>query len=164
MSHELTELARAVGDNLRERELRIATAESCTGGLIAHAITEIAGCSEYFWGGIVAYSNAGKVSLLGVSEATLALHGAVSSQTALEMARGALRTFGAHVAIATTGIAGPGGGTPDKPVGLVYMALIAPDDTVVQRHLFAGDRSAVKLQTAIAALQAVVNMTTKDRE
>ena len=153
MSDELTELAAALGAQLRERDLRIATAELCTGGLVAHAITEIAGCSDYYCGSIVAYSNESKVALLNVSEATLALHGAVSSQTALEMARGALRTFGTHVAIGITGIAGPGGGTRDKPVGLVYGALLIPGDTIVFEWRFAGDRSSIKLQTAVEVLR-----------
>jgi len=158
MDHQLTQLARAVGGRLRRRGLTIATAESCTGGLLGHAITEIAGSSEYYLGGVVAYSNALKLSLLGVSEATLARDGAVSRQTALEMARGARDRLGADVGIGTTGIAGPGGATPGKPVGLVCVAITAPNDTIVHSWHFAGDRSAIKEQTAVAALGALLSI------
>lgn len=158
MSQELLELALELGCRLRCRGLTIATAESCTGGLLGHAITEIAGSSDYYVGGVVAYSNALKVSLLGVSEATLADYGAVSPETAREMAHGARSRLGADVGLGTTGIAGPGGATPGKPVGLVCVAIATPDETIVHGWNFAGDRSAIKDQTAVAALRALLNI------
>lgn len=130
----------------------IATAESCSGGLIAHRLTNVPGASTPFVGGVVAYSNAVKTTLLAVPEATLETHGAVSEAVAQAMANGARRGFGCDFAVAVTGIAGPGGGTPEKPVGLVYMAVAGPDGTVVRRHTFSGDRLSIKQQTADAAL------------
>ncbi len=137
---------------LRDRKLTLATAESCTGGLIAHRLTNVAGSSAYFLGGVVAYSNAAKERLLGVPSATLAAHGAVSEAVALALARGARAAFHADLALSVTGIAGPGGGTPDKPVGLTYIGLAAPDGEWVERHVWQGDRAAVKAQSAEAAL------------
>jgi PncC family amidohydrolase len=156
MSAEL-ELAAAIGARLTARGLTVATAESCTGGLIGHLITEIAGSSAYYVGGIVAYSNDVKRSQLGVPEATLATHGAVSESTARAMAEGARRTLGADIGVATTGIAGPGGGSESKPVGLVYVAVATRDGTIVERHLLDGDRHAIKQQTAAAALRLLVD-------
>ncbi|MBX3178136.1 MAG: CinA family protein [Candidatus Hydrogenedentes bacterium] len=130
----------------------IATAESCSGGLIAHRLTNVPGASTPFLGGLVAYSNAVKAAMLGVSEAVLAEHGAVSDPVARAMAIGARERFASDYAVAVTGIAGPGGGTPEKPVGLVYMAVAAPDGCRAARYLFQGDRAAVKQQTADAAL------------
>lgn len=137
---------------LTERGQRVATAESCSGGLIAHRLTNVAGASACFMGGAVVYSNEMKVKLLGVSEETLAAHGAVSEAAAREMAAGARTRLGADYAVAVTGIAGPTGGTPEKPVGLVYMAVAAPNGLDVRRCQFAGDRDAVKSQTAESAL------------
>lgn len=137
---------------LRDRKLTLATAESCTGGLIAHRLTNVAGSSAYFLGGVVAYSNAAKERLLGVPSATLAAYGAVSEAVALALARGARTAFHADLALSVTGIAGPGGGTPDKPVGLTYIGLAAPDGEWVERHVWQGDRAAVKAQSAEAAL------------
>src|SRR3712207_5216894 len=117
------ELAQHVGAQLQRRQLTVATAESCTGGLIGHLLTEIAGSSAYFMGGVIAYSNAVKHSLLDVPEATLAAVGAVSEETARAMAQGVRARLHTDIGIATTGIAGPGGGTPQKPVGLVYIAV-----------------------------------------
>lgn len=111
---------------LRERGLTLAAAESCTGGLLAKRLTDIAGVSDVFMGGCVSYSNDSKTELLGVNPATLAAHGAVSSQTALEMARGIRMRLGTDIGISTTGIAGPGGGSPEKPVGTVYIAISTP--------------------------------------
>lgn len=133
----------------------IATAESCSGGLIAHRLTNVPGASTPFLGGIVAYSNAVKKSLLAVPDSTLESFGAVSEETARAMAEGARATLGANMAIAVTGIAGPGGGTAEKPVGLVYMALAQAGDTRVERHVFHGDRESIKMQTAEAALNLV---------
>lgn len=121
----------------------IATAESCSGGGIASRITAIAGSSAYFLGGIVAYSNGAKQALLGVPQSVLDERGAVSSECALAMAAGARRAFGADWAVSTTGIAGPGGATARKPLGLVYLAVDGPTGAVWQEHHFPGDRAAV---------------------
>ena len=121
----------------------VAAAESLTGGNVSARITAISGSSAYFLGGIVAYSNAAKASLLGVSEETLATRGAVSAECAREMAEGARRAFGADVAVATTGIAGPGGATERKPVGLVYIALAGPDGVTTEEFHFPGGRAVV---------------------
>jgi len=130
----------------------IATAESCSGGLIAHRLTNVPGASTPFLGGVVAYSNAVKVALLDVPESTLESFGAVSEPVAKAMAEGARRCFGCDFAVAVTGIAGPGGGTPEKPVGLVYMAVAGPEGVSATKHRFSGERASVKEQTAEAAL------------
>lgn len=131
----------------------ICTAESCTGGLVAHRITNVAGSSAYMLGGVVAYANAVKQHILNVPEATLIAHGAVSEQTAAEMATGARALLGADYAVSITGIAGPGGGTPDKPVGLTFIALAGPDGLLVtRRFVWDGDREANKDHSAEAAL------------
>lgn len=125
------------------RHLTVATAESCTGGNIAHLITAIPGSSEAMLGGIVSYANSAKEHLLGVSAATLAAHGAVSIPVVEQMARGACRAFGADIAMATSGVAGPGGGTPGKPVGTVCIAVCYGGDVVSQTFHFSGDRGEV---------------------
>jgi PncC family amidohydrolase len=149
-------LEQEIGALLAARNLTLTTAESCTGGLVAHRITNVPGSSAYYLGGFVTYSNELKQVLLGVQHATLLAHGAVSGETAGEMARGARQRIGADVAVATTGIAGPTGGTPDKPVGLVYVALSASDTELGQRHFWQGDRQANKEQSAEAALRLVL--------
>jgi PncC family amidohydrolase len=147
-----------VGAALRERGWTIGTAESCTGGLILHRLTNIAGSSTYVLGGIVAYSNQVKQSLLHVKQGTLMAYGAVSEQTAQEMAVGARLVLKTDLALSVTGIAGPGGGTAEKPVGLTYIGLAGPDDlVVVQRHLWDGDREAIKSASADAALQLALD-------
>ena len=133
--------------------LTVATAESCSGGLVGDAITDVAGSSAYYLGGVVAYSDAVKASALGVAEETLAEHGAVSAETARAMAEGARARFGADLAVAVTGIAGPGGGTPTKPVGLVYLAVSGPDGTAVERREWSGARLANKAASAADALE-----------
>ena len=133
----------------------IATAESCSGGLIAHRLTNVPGASTPFIGGIVAYSNQVKMNLLAVPPSTLEIHGAVSEETARAMAEGARQTLGTDLAIAVTGIAGPGGGTAEKPVGLVYMAVASAGDTRAAKCQFQGDRESIKMQTADAALNLV---------
>jgi PncC family amidohydrolase len=145
-----------IGDPLRARKWTLATAESCTGGLIGSLITDVPGSSDYFVGGILAYSNTIKQSLLGVRAETLARHGAVSAQTAAEMAEGARRVLAADVALSATGIAGPGGGTPDKPVGLVWIGLATPAGTSTHRFVWAGDRATNKQLSAEAALRLLV--------
>jgi PncC family amidohydrolase len=141
-----------IGQLLRARGLTLAVAESCTGGLVGHRITEVAGSSDYYRGGVVAYADEVKESLLGVPRRVLAEHGAVSAVTALAMAQGVRQALGADVGLAVTGIAGPGGGTPDKPVGLVYTALATPDGEWVEPHLWRGNRSVNKALSADAAL------------
>ena len=149
------DLARA----LRAAGLRMASAESCTGGLIAAACTDLAGSSQWFERGFVTYSNAAKVELLGVDEALLQAHGAVSEPVARAMALGALRRAPVQRAVAVTGIAGPGGAVPGKPVGTVWLALARRDGDVasVETRLLqlAGDRAAVRQATVVAALQAL---------
>jgi PncC family amidohydrolase len=130
----------------------VAAAESLTGGNVSARITSLSGSSAYFLGGIVAYSNAAKAALLGVSEETLATRGAVSAECAREMAEGARRAFGADVAVATTGIAGPGGSTERKPVGLVYIALASSDGVTTEEFRFPGGRAVVTDASTEAAL------------
>jgi PncC family amidohydrolase len=141
-----------VGRLLRERGLVLAVAESCTGGLVGHRITDVPGSSAYYLGSVTAYAYEAKESLLGVRHDTLYEHGAVSEETALAMARGIRRALWADVGLSVTGIAGPGGGTPDKPVGLAYTALAAGDGEWVERHVWEGDRQANKAASAEAAL------------
>jgi PncC family amidohydrolase len=149
----MSTLEETVGWLLTAQGLTIAVAESCTGGLIAHRLTNVSGSSAYFIGGVVAYANEVKEQVLGVSGETLAAHGAISEETVREMARGARRLFDTDVAISAAGIAGPTGGTPQKPVGLVYVALAAPDFERCERHLWQGDRLENKQQTSEAALE-----------
>jgi nicotinamide-nucleotide amidase len=134
--------------------LRLATAESCTGGLVAGCLTEIAGSSAVLDRGYIVYDNRAKAEMLGVRTATLEEHGAVSAATATEMASGALARSGCDLAVAVTGIAGPGGGSPEKPVGLVHIAAARrTGEARHERHVFHGDRQAVRLQSVRAALR-----------
>lgn len=133
------------------RHKTMCCAESCTGGLIGAAMTDMAGSSEYFLGSAVTYSNEAKMKLLGVREQTLADHGAVSEETASEMALGAAALFGADYSVAVTGIAGPGGETPTKPVGLVYIAVSDGSRVVVTKNNFEGDRQQVRDSTVMEA-------------
>jgi len=149
-------LEQTVGALLREKRLTLAVAESCTGGLIAHSLTNVPGASDYFLGGIVAYANAVKVKLLDVSPQTLADHGAVSRPTVLEMARGARQVFGAEVALSVSGVAGPAGGSADRPVGTVWIALAAPEGEWARRFHFAGGREENKAAFARAALDLLL--------
>ena len=158
-SDTLTTLATLVGAKLRAKGMMLATAESCTGGWVAQAATAIAGSSEWFERGFVTYSDAAKQEMLGVSARTLAANGAVSEQTAREMAAGALVHSRAQVAVAITGIAGPTGGSPEKPQGTVCFAWALEGgvvSTVTRR--FDGDRDSVRRQSVIAALQGVLVM------
>jgi PncC family amidohydrolase len=142
----------AIGLGLRRRGWRLTVAESCTGGLLGHLITGVPGSSGYFVGGALVYSNELKVRLLNVPEALLERWGAVSAPVALQMAAGALELTGAEVALSITGIAGPGGGTAEKPVGLTYVGLAVPGERWVWRHLWEGRREANKRSSARAAL------------
>ncbi|MGH2620665.1 MAG: CinA family protein [Anaerolineales bacterium] len=142
-----------VGEALRQRGWKLAVGESCSGGLVAYRITTVPGSSDYFLGGVVAYSNEAKTQLLGVTPATLEQYGAVSPQTASEMARGARRAFSAEVGVAITGIAGPGGATLDKPIGLTLIAVNTPQGEWVERFVFVGDRTSNQRASAQAALE-----------
>lgn len=159
---ELLRLATKAGVLLLDDERRLVTAESCTGGWIAKVLTDIPGSSAWFLGGVVAYSNTLKQSLLGVLPSTLAAHGAVSEATAREMAVGALETLGGHVAVAVTGIAGPDGGQPGKPVGTVWFGWAWRDageiETRVALETFAGDREAVRRETVARALRELFEL------
>lgn len=148
-----TEVARSLGARLLQAGCLLVTAESCTGGGIAAAVTAIPGSSAWFDRGFVTYSNASKVELLGVSPATLAAHGAVSEATVREMAAGALARSQGHVALAVSGVAGPDGGTAEKPVGTVWIGWATREGTSARKFLFAGDRAEVRRQAAIAALE-----------
>ena len=151
------ELARQLGALLTARQLTCATAESCTGGLIGHLITEIPGSSTYFMGGAVVYSYAAKEQLLGVVPATLLAEGAVSGAVAQQMAQGACRLFGVDLAVAVTGIAGPGGGLPGKPTGTVYLHVSGRNGYERgTRHVWDEDRSGNKLLSAIAGLEMMI--------
>lgn len=145
-----------VGKLLLKRGLQLATAESCTGGLISHLITNVAGSSAYFLGGVVSYANEAKERLLGVNPGTLEMHGAVSAETAREMARGIRLALAADIGISVTGIAGPTGGTPEKPVGSVWIGLSTPDEEYARHYLWSGTRLAIKKQSAQAALNLLV--------
>ncbi len=154
-AHEDISLEEAVGRDLIKQGVTIATAESCTGGLIASKLTNVSGISAVFDRGIVTYSNQAKMDELGVREATLAAHGAVSEQTAREMAEGLHRVSGADIAISVTGIAGPSGGSAEKPVGLVYIGMYAFGKTQVKRFQFSGSRDRVRRYTVINSLMMV---------
>ena len=139
-----------------EKKVTFGTAESCTGGLISAFITDIAGASAVFYGGIVSYDNSIKEKLLGVHAETLREKGAVSSETALEMSAGAVRALGVDLAVSVTGIAGPGGGTDKKPVGLVYISVASQRGLSVTENHFSGDRESVRLQTVQKALSLLL--------
>jgi nicotinamide-nucleotide amidase len=146
------EVLNKVSDELKKKHLTLATAESCTGGLLAHLLTNISGSSEYFDRGIISYSNESKTELLDVPENLLKKYGAVSEQVAAAMAEGIRTHAGVDIGVSTTGIAGPTGGTKDKPVGLVYIGIATRESVVVKRFLFSGDRPQNKEQACDAAL------------
>jgi nicotinamide-nucleotide amidase len=142
-----------VGDLLRTRGQTLSLAESCTGGTLAGRITDVSGSSDYFLGSAVTYANRAKMELVGVDPSTLERYGAVSEETAREMALGARRRFGSSIGLSVTGIAGPGGGSPEKPVGTIHIALDSADGTRVHRRfLIPGDRALVRRWTTAAAL------------
>src|SRR5574340_1040554 len=145
-----------VGRLLKKSGLKLALAESCTGGLVADRITDVPGSSDYFRGGIVAYAYEAKVTLLGVSWATLRAYGAVSRETVMEMARGARTALGADLAVSVSGIAGPAGGMPNKPVGTTWFGLSTAAEDRAVLYQFEGDRRQNKLQAADAALRIVL--------
>jgi PncC family amidohydrolase len=146
------------------RQLTVATAESCTGGAVASAITANPGSSGYFRGGVVSYADEVKRDLLAVTDELLAAHGAVSAQVAMAMAAGATRALGADMAVATTGVAGPDGGTPDKPVGLVYVAVHDAAGSDVRRFQWTGDRASNIAATVAAALDLLLTRVSVDED
>ena len=149
---ETVTMEELVGCYLNARKLTLAVAESCTGGLIGHRLTEVPGASDYFLGGVVSYSNDAKQDLLRVPDATLARHGAVSPETARDMARGVREVFHAAIGLAVTGIAGPSGGSVEKPVGTVYIGLATDQGEDVWHYQFHGSRAEIKTLTAETAL------------
>jgi len=151
----LIAISQQLGQALTEQQLTIATAESCTGGLLGHLLTSVSGSSGYYLGGVIAYSNEVKESFLGVRPETLAAHGAVSEQTAKEMAAGVRERIGSDIGISTTGIAGPTGGTPGKPVGLVFIGISTAEETVAIECRFKGSRGEIKESTARTLLNEV---------
>ena len=151
-----SETVHRLADALQQRGWWLVTAESCTGGGIAAALTDVAGSSAWFDRGFVTYSNEAKQEVLGVSAQTLEDFGAVSRETVIEMARGAVERSRAEISVAVSGIAGPGGGTPDKPVGTVWIAWATPLGTEAVRERFAGDREAVRSATIDAALAGLL--------
>ena len=153
---ELADLAVRLGARCTARGLHVATVESCTGGLVSHLITEVPGSSAYFVGGFVTYSDALKRQAVGVPEEVLAAHGAVSAQVAMAMATGGRERTGADLAVSVTGIAGPDGGTPSKPVGLTYVAVADGTGVAVRRFVWDGDRAQNKRLSATAALELLL--------
>ena len=155
----VTKLARRLGIVAKRRGVDITTAESCTGGGVATAITRISGSAKYFERGFVTYSNIAKKEMLGVSRHSLKLYGAVSEQVAIEMAKGALRHSHADISVSVTGIAGPTGGAPGKPVGTVFFAWGVRGGPVQARHFrFKGDRVAVRMQSVYVAIQGLIDL------
>jgi nicotinamide-nucleotide amidase len=154
---DILDLATRVGRVLKEKNLLLATAESCTGGGVAEAVTEIAGASDWYDCGFIVYSNASKIELLDVPAALIAQHGNVSEEIAEAMALGALANSESHVSISTTGIAGPGGAVPGKPVGTVCFGWAMGHRTHTERLVFAGDRHAVRQQTIAHALKGLLH-------
>lgn len=144
-----------LAEALKARGLTCATAESCTGGLIGGALTAVPGSSEWYVGGVISYANSVKTGLLGVSEADLAAYGAVSEAVVRSMALGACRVTGADIACAVSGVAGPGGGTPEKPVGTVWIGWCLHGETRAKKFLFDGDREAVRCQTVEKAVRGM---------
>jgi len=156
-SDKLVELAENVITACKKHNLRLATAESCTGGLIAGCLTSISGASDVLKFGFVTYTNQAKINLLGVSASTLNKHGAVSEIVSRSMANGAIRPGNADISVSVTGIAGPGGGSNEKPIGLVHISVARNHfHTLHERYLFDGDREAIRLQTVRAALKLLL--------
>lgn len=151
-------LAKEIGELLRERSKTLAVAESCTGGLLGHLITTVPGSSDYFLGGFITYTNAAKTQFLDVPSQTIEQHGAVSEETARAMAAGARQRFGSDFALSITGIAGPGGGSAEKPVGLTWIGFSSGSATRATRYVFQGDRTANQRAAASQALSILLNV------
>ena len=150
------EVAEAVVRKLKEAGMTVTTVESCTGGLLSATLVDVSGASDVFYQGVVTYANEAKVRLVGVKEATLQAHGAVSEETAREMAEGGAKAANADAALAVTGIAGPGGGTKEKPVGLEYIGCYVNGKTIVKKNLFTGNRREVREQAVETALKLLL--------
>mgnify|MGYP001405488344 FL=1 len=156
---ELHQLATELGDKLRARGWMLATAESCTGGWVGQLLTSLAGSSQWYERGFITYANAAKIEMLGVPQATLESHGAVSEETAMAMATGALKHSHAQAALAISGIAGPGGGTPQKPVGLVCYGWALTDGTLMSSICrLDGDREEIRSRAVAAALRGLIEL------
>jgi PncC family amidohydrolase len=149
-------LLQKIGNIFNKKNWTLAVAESCTGGLLSDIITDLPGSSKFFLGGVIAYSNQVKLDLLKVSSEMLRKSGAVSSEVALLMSLGIRDILGSSAGVAITGIAGPGGGSQEKPVGLVYIAVITPQANVVERFVFPGNRREIKIQAAKTALELII--------
>lgn len=158
---DLEQKAMQIGKQFKQSELLITTAESCTGGWVSEAITSVPGSSGWFDRGFVTYSNAAKQEMLGVRSTTLEQFGAVSEETACEMAAGALKKSQAQISVAITGIAGPDGGTDDKPVGTVWFAWADKDDVQTKRSCFQGDRQSIREQAVAVALDGLLKLVKK---
>lgn len=158
MKKSLSTLVKRLGDALIRQARTLATAESCTGGGIAHVITEVPGSSAWFDCGFITYSNAAKSRLLGVDADLIVSHGAVSEAVVLAMADGARRVAGSDYAVAVSGIAGPGGGTTAKPVGTVWLAWCSARQQRVHHHHFSGDRGSIRAQTVVKALEGLLDL------
>jgi PncC family amidohydrolase len=156
-------LINKVSDELKKHQITIATAESCTGGLLAHTLTNVSGSSDYFDCGVISYSNTAKMQLLGVPEELLKKHGAVSREVAAAMAKTIRQRSQVTYGLATTGIAGPTGGTKDKPVGLVYIAISTKNTVVVKQYLFSGDRLTNKESSCTAALELLLEILSRKK-
>jgi len=158
MEHELNTLSSSIGKALADQSLTVSTAESCTGGLLSHVLTGVSGSSQYFMGGVVAYSNQIKSKVLGVRNETLLEHGAVSEETAREMASGIRERFNTDIGLSTTGVAGPTGGTPSKPVGLVWIGISTHEATCAFECHFEGSRDEVKVSTVSEVLTHLLEL------
>ena len=156
MNNETEALILGLADMLKARGWMCSTAESCTGGLIGAALTSVSGSSEWFAGGVISYANSVKVGLLGVSEEDLETQGAVSEPVVRSMALGACRATGADIACAVSGVAGPGGGSPEKPVGTVWIGWSLHGETRARKFHFSGDRDSVRAQTVIEAVRGML--------
>lgn len=155
----MARLAEQLLQTARANSVRVLTVESCTGGMVAASLTDIAGSSDVVWGGLVTYDNEAKMTLANVPEALLAAHGAVSAEVARAMAEGALAKYSVQATVSITGIAGPGGGSAEKPVGLVYMAAAREGaETKVEKHQFSGDRAQIRKAARDAALKLLLSV------
>ncbi|MDH3633458.1 MAG: CinA family protein [Gammaproteobacteria bacterium] len=162
MSGDKVALVQQLAEQLLKRQQKVCTAESCTGGLIAKTLTDLAGSSDWFERGFVTYSNAAKNEMLGVPASIIEDYGAVSEPVATAMARGALDHSRASLAVAVTGIAGPGGGSDEKPVGTVWIAVASDDELIANRYQFGGNREAVRAATLVAALEGLIDLVDSD--
>ena len=151
-------LIEQLGEILSQKRWTLAIAESCTGGMLGDMITGLPGCSKFFLGGVISYSNHAKTTLLNVPTESLDAYGAVSPEVALSMARGIRDYLGSSVGVAVTGIAGPGGGSKEKPIGLVYISVLTPESEVVKRFSFTGNRGEIKIQSAKTAITLLIRV------